>query len=408
MAEKSTNQLISTKQSDSGLRVLLHPLVLLTISDYITRHILRRRTTALVGALIGQQNGREISLEHAFEVEVIQEHGTVRLHETWFKERLQQYKDVHKAPALDLVGWFTTAPVTGPQPEHLDIHQHIIQNYNETAVLLAFHPSSVLGGSTVDGKLPLAIYESFYENEGGEMDRTMLEDGQEAPLAFRFNELPYSIETGEAEMISVDFVARGGGNATAINGSGKTEEKKQSQKTKAATQEQEQEHDYANGVDDSANLSPEDEELIAALTTRANAVKMLHSRIQLLKSYLSEVPPCYLTNSKPTESAHQPEIKHPILRSIQALINRLSLLIPADQKSFDQESLTEKTDVSLVELLGNIGKSVYDTKVLGSKFGVIENAAKSSKKGAGAYGGAMDGFINGPGDSALDDRYMMT
>lgn len=149
--------------------------------------------------------------------------------------------------------------------------------------------------------------------------------------------------------------------------------------------------------------------VIAALTTRANAVKMLHSRIQLLKSYLSEVPPCYLTTSDPPESEQQPEINHPILRSIQALINRLPLLIPADQASFDQESMTEKTDVSLVELLGNIGKSIHDTKVLGSKFGVIESAAKSSKKGGGGYGGAMEtGYMNGPGDGLLDDRYMMT
>lgn len=258
MAEKSTNPLISTKQSDSGLRVLLHPLVLLTISDYITRHTLRQRTNPIVGALIGQQNGRELSLEHAFEVEVILDHGTVRLHEAWFKERLQQYKDVHKAPALELVGWFTTAPVAGPQPEHLAIHQQIVQAYNETAVLLAFHPSSVLDGATVGGKLPLTIYESIYENEGGEMDQTMLEDGQEAPLAFRFIELPYSIETGEAEMISIDFVARGGGNATAVDVSRRPEERKQSQQTKGSIQEQELEH--ANGVDDSAILSPEDEE----------------------------------------------------------------------------------------------------------------------------------------------------
>ena len=149
--------------------------------------------------------------------------------------------------------------------------------------------------------------------------------------------------------------------------------------------------------------------VIAALTTRANAVKMLQSRIQIIKSYLSEIPPCYLTTSDPPESEQQPEINHSILRSIQALINRLPLLIPADQTSFDQESMTEKTDVSLVELLGGIGKSIYDTKVLGSKFGVIESAAKSSKKGGGGYGGGMDtGFMNGPGDGLLDGRYMMT
>lgn len=32
----------------------------------------------------------------------------------------------------------------------------------------------------------------------------------------KFRELAYSVETGEAEMIGVDFVAKGGGNATAI------------------------------------------------------------------------------------------------------------------------------------------------------------------------------------------------
>jgi len=35
-------------------------------------------------------------------------------------------------------------------------------------------------------------------------------------LQLRFKELRYEVETGEAEMIGVDFVARGGGNAGAI------------------------------------------------------------------------------------------------------------------------------------------------------------------------------------------------
>jgi COP9 signalosome complex subunit 6 len=44
-------------------------------------------------------------------------------------------------------------------------------------------------------------------------------DGAEQAKSIKFKELVYSIETGEAEMISVDFVARGGGNATAVGGS---------------------------------------------------------------------------------------------------------------------------------------------------------------------------------------------
>ena len=261
-----TNPLVSTnKSSDSGLHVLLHPLVLLTISDYITRHTLRNSSGPIVGALIGQQNGREISLEHAFEAQVIRSNnGDVILHEAWFDARLQQYKDVHKSPALELVGWFTTSPASGPQFQHIPIHQQIMHKYNESAVILAFHPASVLEGATVGGKLPLTIYESVYESEksGEDGDRAMRLDEHEMPLDFIFKELPYSIETGEAEMISVDFVARGGGNATAVHGAVKQEGKGQASQAPVAggSSKEQGTTKEVNGVDDSSMLSAEDEE----------------------------------------------------------------------------------------------------------------------------------------------------
>jgi len=257
-----TASLLSTHaSSDSGLRVHLHPLILLTISDYITRHTLRNFQKPIVGALLGRQNGRDISLEHAFECEVIENNDQIILHEAWFKDRLQQYKDVHLAPALELMGWFTTAPVTGPEMVHVGIHQQVLHTYNETAVLLAFHPSSVLEGAAVGGKLPLTIYESVHESgEGG--DRSMDFDGQDTPLDLKFRELPYSVETEEAEMISVDFVAKGGGNATTVDGTTKKGAKGQASQTpvgeidgkgKAPAKE-------SKAVDDSSILSAEDEE----------------------------------------------------------------------------------------------------------------------------------------------------
>jgi COP9 signalosome complex subunit 6 len=95
MAMEQQNPLLSTQKSDSGLHVALHPLVLLTISDYITRHTLRQQKGTIVGALMGQQNGREITVEHAFECKVIQEGGDVpALDEVWFAERLQQSKHI--------------------------------------------------------------------------------------------------------------------------------------------------------------------------------------------------------------------------------------------------------------------------------------------------------------------------
>ena len=188
----------------------------------------------------------------------MQKNEQVILHEAWFKDRLQQYKDVHLAPALELVGWFTTTPVAGPEGVHVPIHQQILHTYNETAVLLAFHPSSVLEGATAGGKLPLTIYESVYENNEGQ---GMEIDGAEAPLDLKFREIPYSVETGEAEMIGVDFVARGGGNATAIDSAVKDSKGQASQKAVGQVDKKGKAVDReSKAVDDSSILSSEDEE----------------------------------------------------------------------------------------------------------------------------------------------------
>lgn len=243
------NPLISLKSSDSGLQILLHPLVLLNISDHVTRHFARQEKGPIVGALIGQQKGRTISLEHVFECNVVTaSNGDSVLSEPWFEERLQQcsvhsapsrcsisvtnwyiifgiVRDVHKDPPLDLVGWFTLTPPTGPTASQLPIHEHILQKFNETAVLLAFDPSGLENNTShTTGKLPLTIYESTYEEDSNAVDgdKSMQVDGQQPSLTLRFRELPYYIETGEAEMISIDFVARGGGNATAIEANSAT------------------------------------------------------------------------------------------------------------------------------------------------------------------------------------------
>lgn len=89
MAAAQENPLLSAQKSDSGLHVALHPLVLLTISDYITRHTLRQQKGAIVGALLGQQNGREITVEHAFECRMMGG-GSPYLDDEWFAVRLQQ------------------------------------------------------------------------------------------------------------------------------------------------------------------------------------------------------------------------------------------------------------------------------------------------------------------------------
>lgn len=83
--------LLSQKSSDSGLHIQLHPLVLLTISDHITRHAARQQQGPTIGALLGQQNAREITLEHAFECPTTSgSNNEVIIPSSWFEERLKQ------------------------------------------------------------------------------------------------------------------------------------------------------------------------------------------------------------------------------------------------------------------------------------------------------------------------------
>lgn len=94
-------------------------------------------------------------------------------------------------------------------------------------------------------------------------------DGAVKDKAIKFRELVYSVETGEAEMISVDFVARGGGNATAVEGSveasastadGSKASEAGGKKGKGKQKEKEKESEKDAPIDEATVLDADDEE----------------------------------------------------------------------------------------------------------------------------------------------------
>ena len=90
MDDQSSSSLISSHPSTSGLQISLHPLALLTISDYITRHTLRQQSGPIVGALLGTQKGREIAIEHAYELLALHsDAGDVSVEPKWFEQKLK-------------------------------------------------------------------------------------------------------------------------------------------------------------------------------------------------------------------------------------------------------------------------------------------------------------------------------
>lgn len=92
-AQSSNANSLLSSQKGSDLQVILHPLVLLTIADYITRHTLRQeQSPIIVGALLGKHDGREITVEFAFECKVVRADvdGGYLLHSGMFNDRLEQ------------------------------------------------------------------------------------------------------------------------------------------------------------------------------------------------------------------------------------------------------------------------------------------------------------------------------
>jgi COP9 signalosome complex subunit 6 len=90
MTESANPLLAGSSPSDTSPEVQLHPLVILTISDTIARRTIRKQTVPIAGAILGQQNGREITMEVAFDSKVeVGLDGQVQFDSKWFDDRLE-------------------------------------------------------------------------------------------------------------------------------------------------------------------------------------------------------------------------------------------------------------------------------------------------------------------------------
>ncbi len=362
-------------------------------------------------------------------------------------------KTVHKDRNLDLVGWYTVLSRDGPTKQVMQVHEQILPLCSEStaAVLLAFHPED-LAEPPVGGKLPLTLYETHYEqdeaNTAGAAAETEDKVMADAPpsassaaaagkgkavagarIAVKLRQIAYTVETEEAEMISIDFVARGAANATATAaaavgavgavGAADAPADGPSATTAAAGRDRavaigannrKRRLVAVHGASGSATsetaptgsavtaaaaagtsyLSPDEEELIATLTTRANAIRMLHARLQLLIKYVASLPADALaaagladpdadpdTKTDSTEGAGSDAgVSLPILRSIQALVQRLPLLVPPPTSgAFEEERQREANDVKLVSLLlDDMVQGIAAVRLVGGKFGALETA----------------------------------
>lgn len=83
-----STSLLASQAPESDQKVHLHPLVLLTASDLITRHRVRELPGPVVGILLGQQQGTAITAEYAFTA-IVQD-GLLEQNEAWTEKRIEQ------------------------------------------------------------------------------------------------------------------------------------------------------------------------------------------------------------------------------------------------------------------------------------------------------------------------------
>ena len=354
---------------------------------------------------------------------------------------------------LDLVGWYSLVPKTGPTARHLPIHRQI-SAVNESAVLLGFHVEDILSPPPGD-PLPITIYESIMEAEDSSAKEPQGEDSEmkdaEAPtkMVLRFRKLPYTTETGEAEMIAMQFIREVGATATSDStekhileqfdkkiavddGKGKRRavayedpNKSKKEATSAITTTT-----AATHTNPDANLTRAETEYMSALQAKYNAVKMLKSRLAIAIAYLQQLPPDFTsgkqtitktTETKPSDQQQQQQQQqyttpsNTILRHIQALVTNAGLVAPPPlsppptttttatattstlgapscSSTLARELQREANDVQLVGLISELVSSVSEVREAGKKFAVLE-AARHARQGlSGRAGGGAAGL----------------
>jgi len=218
-------------------------------------------------------------------------------------KKQEQFKKVF--PTYDFLGWYST----GNQVQNADvaIHKQIME-INESPLYLLMDAPACLKPATKD--LPITIFES---------ELHMVEDNP----TLLFVKIPYKIETGEAERISVDHIAK----VTPTGGEGSS--------------------------------------LSGHLMHTHNAISMLNMRIKILVNFLEA-----------TKGGKTPK-DHALLRRISMLTSQLPAI---DNDAFRHEFINEYNDALLVTYLATVTKGSSGINELLDKFSIV-NDRQSRRRG---------------------------
>jgi len=269
----------------------------LNISDHWTRQKVQNNISnpRVIGALVGVQTGRDVEIFNSFELVYRVMNGVVEIDQGYLQTKQEQFKKVF--PTYEFLGWYSTGSTA--QPADIDVHRQFLE-INESPLYLLL--DTVACGNPNTRDLPISIFESE------------LHLINEQPTLL-FVKVPYKIETGEAERISVDHVAKVTPSG-AIGGS----------------------------------------VLTSHLMGIHNAIHMLNMRVKILIQFLEA-----------TKTGKIPK-DHGLLRRISSLCASLPA---SDSAAFKSDFMTEYNDTLLVTYLASITKGSNNINELIDKFNAI-------------------------------------
>ncbi|XP_078443835.1 COP9 signalosome subunit 6A [Wolffia australiana] len=304
-----------TSSSGSGLTFKLHPLVIVNISDHYTRIKSQAQLSQaaaggaccnggdsaqassltpapplrVVGCVIGVQRGRTVEIFNSFEL--VFDPVSQSIDRAYLEKKQELYKKVF--PNFYVLGWYSTG--TDAQESDMQIHKALM-DINESPVYLLLNPTI----NHAQKDLPITIFESELH----------VIDGIPQLIFVRST---YTIETVEAERISIDHVAH----------------LKPSDGGSAATQ------------------------LAAHLTGIYSAIKMLNGRIKLVYQYLLAMQ----RGDLPVDNS--------LLRQVSSLMRRLPAI---ESEKFQDDFLMEFNDTLLVTYLAMLTSCSSTLNELVDKF----------------------------------------
>ncbi|GBE81824.1 26S proteasome regulatory subunit rpn-8 [Sparassis crispa] len=185
MVATTTEQLTAL----SGTTVVVHPLVLLSVTDHHARSISRTSNKRVIGILLGQDNGKTINVANSFGIPFEEDEKDSK---TWFLDHnyiegmWEMFKKVNARERM--IGWYHTGPKLRASDQEIN---DLLKRYiaRPVMVIVDVRPQTV--------GIPTDAYFAVEE---------IKDDGTETRKTFLH--VPSAIEAEESEEIGVEHLLR--------------------------------------------------------------------------------------------------------------------------------------------------------------------------------------------------------